>query len=437
MFRLPLPTRSLRPAGVGLSLVVALFLSACGGGEAPSGGARVVSVWFHTGQSAERETLLDQIERFHARQGDVRVDLTMLPEGSYDAQVQAAALAGDLPDLLELDGPYLYRYVWQGHLAPLDDLLPAATVADLLPSIVDQGTYRGRLWALGTFDSGLCLFGSRRLLAAAGVRLPSGIDDAWTADEANAALAALAELDPDGAVLDLKRNYDASEWRTYAFSPVLQSAGADLIDRETGRSAGVLDGPAAVTAMARLQSWLTGGLVDPNLDDAAFVTGRVALSWVGHWEYRRYAEALGDDLVLMPLPDFGEGPRTGQGSWAWALTRSARDPEAAAAVLAFLLEPDEVLRMADANGAVPARRAAIERSALYGPGGPLALLVEQLETIAVPRPKTPAYPIVSSAFAEAFGEIGDGVDPAAALGRAAARIDRDFADNRGYPPSAP
>lgn len=89
--------------------------------------------------------------------------------------------------------------------------------------------------------------------------------------------------------------------------------------------------------------------------------------------------------------------------------------------------------MAEANGAVPGVRAAIERSALYAPGGPLRLFVEQLDAIAVPRPKTPAYPVITSAFRQAFARIRNGADVQAALDEAVAVIDRDIRDNRGYP----
>ena len=77
----------------------------------------------------------------------------------------------------------------------------------------------------------------------------------------------LAGKDADGAVLDLKLNYPG-EWFTYAFSPLLQSAGADLIDRSDYQKAtNTLNSPAAVTAMAHLQSWLKSGYVDANVDD--------------------------------------------------------------------------------------------------------------------------------------------------------------------------
>ena len=36
-----------------------------------------------------------------------------------------------------------------------------------------------------------------------------------------------------------------------------------------------------------------------------------------------------DDLVLLPLPDLGQGTKTGQGSWAWAVTAPEEKQDAA------------------------------------------------------------------------------------------------------------
>ncbi len=392
-----------------------------------------VSAWVHSGRAAERAVIQDQVRRFNALQDRIRVKLTVIPEGSYNAQVQAAAAAGDLPDALEFDGPFLYNYIWQGRLTPIEKYLPASVTLDLIPSIVQQGTYDGKLYSVGAYDSGLGLYARRSRLQAVHARIPRGPGDAWTVKEFEGILARLAKADPDGQVLDLKLNY-TNEWYTYAFSPPIQSAGGDLIDRSGYQSAaGVLNGPAAVAAMTHIQDWIKHGYVDPNVDDDAFTAGRVALSWAGHWEYRRYAAAAGDDLVLLPLPDFGKGSRTGQGSWNWGITRGAHDPQAAATFIRFLLRPDEILRMTDANGAVPATRTAIARSRLYGPGRPLRLFAEQLlHGYAVPRPRTPAYPVITSAFQQAFADIRNGADVKKALDQAVAVIDQDIGDNKGY-----
>lgn len=394
----------------------------------------ILDVWAHSGQESERSTLQEQVSRFNTTQNNIRIELTFIPERTYNAQAQAAALAGDLPDLLEFDGPYLYRYAWQGYLVPLDDLLVQQTRDELLPSILKQGEYQGRLYSVGIFDSGLGIYARRSMLQKVGARIPQSPADAWSAEEFDEILTRLAQLDPDGAVLDLKLNYP-DEWYTYAFSPLIQSAGGDLINRQNYLSAeGYLNSDASVIAMKKLQSWISNGYVDSNVDDSAFVSGRVALSWVGHWEYRHYSDMFQDDLLLLPLPDFGKGMRTGQGSWSWGITRNSRHPQAAAKFLEFLLQTKEVLAMANANGAVPATRTAIRQSDLYGPDAPLQLFADQLlGGYSVPRPRTPAYPVISNSFQKAFRAIRDRIDVKQALDEAVRKINQDIEDNRGYP----
>ena len=419
-----------------LGAVLAAALLAAGPGCSPAGEAgAVVEVWAHAGQPSERATLEAQVARFNARPDPLRVRVTFLPEGSYTAQVQASAAAGRLPDLLDLDGPYVPLFAWQGHLRPLGDVLPDAVLSDVLPSILEQGRWRGELYAVGSFDSGLGLYARRGALRDLGVRIPAGPAEAWTAAELTEVLERLAEADRDGAVLDLKLNY-AGEWFPYAFQPALRSGAGGLLARRAARpvAGGTLDGPASQAVLGILQGWIRSGRVDPNLDDAAFVSGRVALSWSGHWDFPSYDRALGDDLVVLPLPDFGQGTRTGQGSWMWAVPRGAREPRGAAAFLSFLLRPEEVLAVAEANGAVPGTRAAAARSGRYGVGGPLRLFLRQLdEGWAVPRPRTPAYPFVSSVFQDVFAALRNGEDLPPVLDRAARSIDREIEDNRGYP----
>jgi multiple sugar transport system substrate-binding protein len=90
--------------------------------------------------------------------------------------------------------------------------------------------------------------------------------------------------------------------------------------------------------------------------------------------------------------------------------------------------------MSNATGLMPARRSALERSKLYGENGPLRMLVRQLDGgFAVPRPATPAYGTITTAFAEAAVRIIGGGDVGFELHKAADRIDREVAQRHGYP----
>ena len=101
--------------------------------------------------------------------------------------------------------------------------------------------------------------------------------------------------------------------------------------------------------------------------------------------------------------------------------------------LEFLLNTDNVLAFAYEGGAPPARQSAIARSTLYGPDGPLHIFADQLKQIAVERPVTPAYPIISAAFAEAMQNIIAGEDVKTQLDLAVEKIDRNIQENEGYP----
>jgi len=393
-----------------------------------------LQAWAHAGRESERNVLQDQVKRFNLQASNINVILTFIPERDYNAQIQAAALAGDLPDVLEFDGPYLYNYIWQNQLIPLETLLSKEVIDDLLPSIIDQGTHGQHLYAVGVFDSGLGLYANKNKLATINARLPKNASDAWSIKEFNTLLDQLSKQDEDKTVLDLKLNY-SGEWFTYGFSPLIQSAGADLINRKDYQtSQNVINSAAAIGAMQQLSNWIQLGYVDPNLADAAFISGRVAFSWVGHWEYTRYKKALGENLLILPLPDFGEGSRTGQGSWNWGVTKNSQSPEAVADFLHFLLRTDEVLAMSNANGAVPGTKSAVSQSTFYGEKGPLRLFANQLmQGVSVARPKTPAYPVITSEFQNAFQQIRNGGNVKQTLDNAAEKIDQDIRDNKGYP----
>ena len=396
-----------------------------------------IEVWFHSGKGEERAVLDAQVKDFNAMQNEVMVKAVRLPEGSYNEQVSAAALANDMPDLLDFDGPYVYNYAWAEYLVPLDYYVSDYLRDDFLPTIIAQGTYGGKLYALGTFDSGLAIWGNKAYLKKAGVRIPTSIKDAWTLEEFNEALKKLKALNEVEYPIDFKMNYGQGEWYTYGFSPIIQSWGADLIDRSNFQSAdGVLNGPEAVEAMTWFQSLFNKGYanIQPAGDDDFYGRKIAALSFVGHWMWTPHHEGLGDDLVLLPVPKFGDKAVTGMGSWCWGITSQSKHPDAAWKFLEYLINSEQILHMTNANGAVPARKSALANSELYGPNGPLRVFVEQLEGgVAVTRPETPAYPTISSAFAEAVQNIVNGADVKAELDKAVQKIDQDIEDNRGYP----
>ncbi len=414
---------------------------------------KTINLWMHYEDiGTEYAALKASVAQYNQGRHAYRVDIRIFGKSVYDDNINRAAVDGSLPCLLEADGPFLYSLAWRGYLQPIEHRLPKPLLADVLPSILAQGRYQGRLYSLGQFDSGLALWGNRRLLSKAGVRIPT-LDVPWTLTEFEQVLDKLSKLPGVVAAIEMGTSAGSGEFYSYAFSPILQGFGGDLIERNHYQSAkGILDGPQSVTAMTHFQQWFKKGwakqdivLTEVNgqrkivlnridqLDSDYFANGKAALSWMGHWRYQGYSRMLGKDLILLPMPDFGQGIKTGMGSWSVAISSTCNSPEAAADFLGFLMSEQEIKRMTDANGAVPARRSVLAKSPLYGKHGPLRLYTQQINAgLTVPRPQTPAYSTISKVFSNAVMAIIAGAEVNTELSRAAELIDRDIAENHGY-----
>jgi multiple sugar transport system substrate-binding protein len=291
-------------AVVALLCNIGLVLAACGG-AAPQAPATTVAsspeparfpqqaikvtVWAHGGTAQEIDVLTQIMANFRARRPDIHVNLVHMPEDTYNTQVQAAlygvSVVGDLPCLLDFDGPYVYNYARQKILIPLDSYLSPETKADFIPSIIAQGTYQdGKIYSLGQFDSGLAIWGNKKYLEQAGVRIPT-VAHPWSWAEFEDALAKLQALPEVEHALDMRMRSKTDERYTYGFSPIVQSFGADLIDRAAyQRADGVLNSPAAIEVLEMVQGWFKQGYVNLNpATDTEFTQGKAALSWVGHW----------------------------------------------------------------------------------------------------------------------------------------------------------
>ena len=385
---------------------------------------------------AESDAFKTLFDRFTKDTG-IKVEPMFIPHDTYFEKFSAAVASKRVADVMQLDAPFLANFVWNGYLSPLQGMIDQKILDDLTPSSVYQGTYPidGRLYALGNNDSTVLLYGSRKLLKAAGVRIPTGIKDAWTKAEFNDALAKLAKQPGVKWPLDIFRAYGVkTEWATYAFQPIFESFGGKLIDPKTWKAKGALDSPESVAAATEIQNWVKKDWVVPASSgtNALFRDkDKAAIAWGGHWVWAEAYPVMKDDLVAMPLPNFGKGVKSPNGTWIWAITKSSRNPKAAAKFLEYLAK--DKLLIKESPGTFPGMKSAAALTPIYTDPKLMKVAFDQ-SNVAVPRPVYPGYPVLTASFQVAFDNILSGADPKTELGKAAAAIDQDGADNDGYPP---
>lgn len=418
---------------VAVSAASALMLSACGQAGQDDGGSgdgpTTLKMWTHSaGNPAELEVYKKIIDDFNASQSDYKVVEESFPQGAYNDAIVAAAAAGDLPCLLDMDGPIVPNWAWAKYIQPLG--ISSDITDSLLPTAV--GTYKDEIYAAGYWDAALSIFARKSVLDANGIRIPT-VDEPWTIDEFDAALATLKTAGYD-TPLDIGAE-DTGEWWSYAYSPMLQSSGGDLIDRDTMLSSdGVLNGPEAVTFFTWFQDAFAKGYASNTgtIGNQEFNDDKAALSYTGVWNAKDSLDAVGDDLLILPPPDFGNGPKIGGGSWQWGISSTCNSAEGARKYLEFSFQDKYIAEFSDKQIVIPATKAAEELSENFGEGDPLRPFVELSQKFALARPATPAYPVISSTFEKAAKDIMSGADVQSTLDGAVQEIDTNIKSNDGY-----
>ncbi len=422
------------PVILSAGVVTAFALSACGqagqgggGGDGPT----ELTLWTHSaGNPAELEVYQQIIGDFNDSQDEFEVVEESFPQGAYNDAIVAAAAAGDLPCLIDMDGPIMPNWAWAGYIQPLG--LPTELTDSLLPTAV--GTYDGEIYSVGYWDAALSIFARQSVLEENGIRIPT-LEEPWTRDEFDSALRTLKDAGYETPI-DIGAE-DTGEWWPYAYSPIVQSFGGDLIDRETFLSAeGALNGPEAVEAMTWFQGLFQDGLASNagTIGNQEFIDDEVALSYTGVWNALAALEEVGDDLLILPPPDFGEGPKIGGGSWQFGITSNCGEAETEGArqYLEFSFKDEYIAAFSDRQIVIPATAGAEELSEHFSEDGDLRTFVELSQQFAVPRPETPAYPVISSVFERTAKDIMSGADVQSSLDAAVSEIDANIESNDGY-----
>lgn len=390
-----------------------------------------LTMWYHgAGNEVESQIINQIVSDFNASQSDWSVTLESFPQAAYNDSVTAGALAGNLPDILDVDGPNMPNWAWSGYMQPLQ--IDEAKIANFLPGT--KGIWDGKLYSIGLWDAAVALVTRQSIIDELGLRTPT-LEQPWTQDEFMAALDAAKASGKYDFALDLGTAW-TGEWFPYAFSPLLQSFGGDIIDRSSYKSAeGALNGDAANAWGNWWQGLFANGYAQATQDgadrDTGFNTGKYAFSWNGNWAALGTLAAY-DDALFLPAPDLGNGPKIGAASWQFGVSASSEHPDGASAFIEFALQDKYLAAFSNGIGLIPATPAAAAMTENYKEGGPLHGFFALSQAQGVLRPVTPGYVVQAKVFEKAAADIANGADVADTLDAAVDEIDADIEKNGGY-----
>ena len=373
-----------------------------------------ISMWVHTIEDTpEGEAYKESVERFNEIYNGVYfADVEFIPRndsgGGYSDKINASVMSGDLPDVITVDGPNVAAYAANGIIQPLA-ALSAEEKGVYLDSIIEQGTYDGKLYALGAMESSVGLYYNKDILAEAGIEVPAA-GSPWTWTEFTEILAQLKPFmaEKNGYALDM--TFPVGEASIYYYAPFIWSNGGDLVSDDGLTVDGIFNSAANTETMKYFRGIVENGYMSQAPIENLFESGRAAFKFDGAWEvntiYENYPNV---DLGVAPyiVGDGWSGERyTPTGSWAYAATSKAENLEAATELVKWMSGVESSLLVYEKTKNLPSTYAAYEQITVFADDENYKALYEQLRDYGHPRPKTPVYPQVSTSFQQALESIG-------------------------------
>lgn len=394
-------------------------------------GEQYLSIWVHSIEDTdEGQCYREAVDSFNtAFNGQYFADIEFIPRndsgGGYSDKINASVMSGGLPDVLTVDGPNIAAYAENGIIQPLAELSEDEK-GIYLESIIEQGTYNQQLYALGAMESSVGFYYNKDILEEAGVTIPDA-EHPWTYSEF---LEIAEKIKPviekkNGYVLDM--TFPVGEATIYYYAPLFWANGGDLVDSSGLSVDGVFNSKSNVETVEYLKTLLDKKYMSKVPIDHLFESGRAAFKFDGAWEVNTIYTSYPDiNIGVAPyiVGDNWKGERyTPTGSWAFAASSKTEDIEGATELVKWMSGVESGKRLWEKTKSFPSTYGAYESIDVFETDENYKALYYQLSTYGHPRPKTPAYPQVSTSFQQVLeNSVLSGADPQTELDKSVERI---------------
>jgi multiple sugar transport system substrate-binding protein len=339
----------------------------------PPSGKTVVTVrlWDQQVAKAYRESFAE----FTRAHPDIEVQTHMVSYSTYFNTLRTDVAGGSADDIFWISNAYLDGYADSGRLMDIGKTFGEGVASDWEPSVVQQFTRKGGLWAVPQLtDGGIALYYNADLLAAAGVN-PADLETLrWSPDGGDTLRPLLARLtvDADGRTAGTP-GFDAERIRRWAYNAANDAQSIYL--NYIGSAGGVFqdndrfafDNPGAIEAFTYLIGLINRDHVAPPASDTndngdfsrnQFLAGKLALFQSGTYNLAAVAGQATFHWGVAMMPEGPKGRVTVTNGIAAAGNAASAHPDAVRKVLAWMGSKEGNQYVGLHGGAIPAVRPA-------------------------------------------------------------------------------
>jgi xylobiose transport system substrate-binding protein len=351
------PARWPRLLACGVTLAVAVSLSACGGGGGGSADDGKIRILVYGDASNKVEKRI--VDTFN-KTSDVKAVLDTIPGADYQQKLQTIISTPQAPDVFfNWGGGSIQPFVKADLLMPLDDFVKddPGLKNNFLPSVFNSAVVDGKAYGVpmrGTQP--ILLFHNKQVLEEAGVEPPK------TWEELLDAVRALKSEGVTPIALGGGDRWPTLMWFEYLYDRI---AGPGLFQKALEGDEDAWASPDSREALAKLQELIDAGAFGSNFDSVKYTNGaspallargKAGFELMGSWYYAQQQEdakdfaAEGLGYSTFPTVPGGKGDPAnivGNTNNFYSVLKKTKHPEAVAEFLKLMYSDEFVKAQMD------------------------------------------------------------------------------------------
>ncbi|MFD9325904.1 ABC transporter substrate-binding protein [Streptomyces sp. NPDC060065] len=350
-----------------LALVMGLLLTACSSDDGSSDGRITLRFQSLAWQQESVDANKELVEEWNAVHPDVKVEYV---QGSWDSvhdQLLTSFEGGEAPDIIHDASDDLADFAYGGYLAELGELLPERLKSDIPQRSWETATFGDGIYGVPFLQEPRVLIANAEWLKESGVRIPTP-ENPWTWEEFRSIAKELSGEGKYGVAWPLKEPVSAT-------LNLSLSTGGQMFHRgEDGRVTVRFDAADEVVPRTVHDEVNTDGSASSTTlgmggSDTlpGFFGGKYAMVPLG-FSYRQQIvqqAPKGFDWQVLPAPAGAEGLTQGVSPQTLSVAEDSPHKKEAAEFIDFLLQPENMVRLALGDWMLPTGAEALKDPALH------------------------------------------------------------------------
>lgn len=332
-------------------------------GMEPEEGAEIELAYWE-GSTSDKAAWDELLENMRRDLPGIKITGQTYPSGQFPEMLDTRIGGDDWPDVIRYTYQKIGKFKEADVMLDLTPYISKENLEDISPAFLSACQYKGKLVAMPHHADTMAVFYNKEMFEKSGVRIPTGVDDAWTWEE-------MTEIARKVKADNHLPFASGGIWATnngYRYLPFIYMAGGSLLNDDQTEI--TINAPEALEGIKLYEDWRkedlfsNGSMTGENTANQLFVAGQLGFSFSGSWHCSYMDENMKGKwgVTYMPQKDGKTGSDMG-GNSVFAY-KGTKYPKAAAMVVEYITRAENMKTFCETGSFIPVRTSLLQDGAI-------------------------------------------------------------------------